>query len=454
MSEYKFPIGFLESLKHVDGWDEDAFIQAHLQTSSVSVRINPKKFIEQFSDYEKVPWCNQAFYLSERISFTHDPLWHAGTYYVQEASSMVLDFILRNMIDLNSNLKILDVCAAPGGKSTLIASLINDKSILISNEVVRSRMHTLEENIVKWGNANVMIINSDTSKFKHLQEYFDVIVADAPCSGSGLFRKDTNAMEEWSMQAVQMCSKRQQDILQDILPALKQGGLLIYSTCSFSKEENEDIIQMLLSQYSLEKVQLSFPDNWGIITNNYGARFYPDKLKGEGFFISVLRKGKRNNQEFKTIYQNKPSQFVHASSNEKDFFYKVSPLFKNGKILKRKAQFYFMEDVVWEAITALENDINIKHAGLELGEIKGEDFIPAHALALHPVFNKHFSNIEIDKSVAIQYLKKLDVSSCTSFTEKQKGWHILKYKNHALGWIKVLPTRINNYYPAEYRIKK
>ena len=181
----------------------------------------------------------------QRPSFTFDPLFHAGTYYVQEASSMFLEQALKQSVDLSQPLRVLDLCAAPGGKSTLLQSLLNKESLLVSNDVIKSRAAILEENIVKWGAANVVVTNNDPAHFARLENYFDAIVIDAPCSGSGLFRRDPEAINEWSENNVQLCSQRQQRIVADVWPALKQNGILIYSTCSYSAEEDEAILDWM-----------------------------------------------------------------------------------------------------------------------------------------------------------------------------------------------------------------
>src|ERR1044071_5586576 len=201
---------------------------------------------------DKIPWTEYGHYLSQRPSFTFDPLFHAGCYYVQEASSMFLEQALKQTIDLSKPLRVLDLCAAPGGKSTHILSLISKDSLLVSNEVIRSRAKILKDNIVKWGYSNVVVTNNDPKDFQRLENHFDVIVVDAPCSGSGLFRREPEAIEEWSINNVQLCCQRQQRILADIIPALKGGGILIYSTCSYSPQEDEQIVQWMRNEFPLD----------------------------------------------------------------------------------------------------------------------------------------------------------------------------------------------------------
>src|SRR6187549_714421 len=242
----QLPQALLNSLEAVNGFNEEAFIKVHESGEQVtSVRVNPFKQFEILNLKSQIPWTEYGYYLETRPSFTFDPIFHAGCYYVQEASSMFLEHALKQTVDLSQPLKVLDLCAAPGGKSTHLLSLISKESLLVGNEVIRSRANILADNIMKWGRSNVIVTNNDPRNFQRLENYFDVIVVDAPCSGSGLFRRDPEAIEEWSEQSVELCSQRQQRILADILPALKNGGVLIYSTCSYSKQEDELICDWL-----------------------------------------------------------------------------------------------------------------------------------------------------------------------------------------------------------------
>ena len=296
------PPELLQSLQNIKGFNEEAFKAVHQSGAQItSVRLNPKKIGNRQlaicnTQSERVPWNENGYYLKERPSFTLDPLFHAGAYYVQEASSMFLEEVLKQSVDVTQPLKVLDLCAAPGGKSTLIQSIISAESLLVSNEVIKTRVNILSENITKWGAANVIVTNNDPSDFKRLPDYFDVIVADAPCSCSGLFRKDPNAINEWSENNVALCAQRQQRILADILPSLKEDGVLIYSTCSYSQPEDEEIAEWLIADCHLSSINLHLNKEWNIIEtqsaekNAFGYRFYPDKVKGEGFFIAAFKK--------------------------------------------------------------------------------------------------------------------------------------------------------------------
>lgn len=332
----QIPVDLLHSLEGIKGFNKESFLKVHVSGEQItSVRINPNKWKKRQqvvhpspslnktqeestsashnTDHSpanlnlseaitrKVPWATHGYYLSKRPSFTLDPLFHAGTYYVQEASSMFLEQALRQTTDLSQPLRVLDLCAAPGGKSTLVQSLIAENSLLVSNEVIKSRASVLEENCTKWGAANIIVTNNDPIVFQRLENYFDVIIIDAPCSGSGLFRKDAQAISEWSENNVQLCSQRQQRILADSYPALKKDGILLYSTCSYSEEENEGILDWMLDSFAVSSLQLAMygegdNEEWGIIETvskkhaAFGYRFFPDKIAGEGFFIACFRK--------------------------------------------------------------------------------------------------------------------------------------------------------------------
>src|SRR5690349_10320834 len=287
MSSESIPAALIASLEEIEGFNKEAFLQVHESGNQItSIRVNPHKWTlsSELPTLNSVPWSEYGVYLSQRPSFTFDPLFHAGCYYVQEASSMFLEQALRQTLDLSGSLRVLDLCAAPGGKSTHIQSLLSKGSLLVSNETIRGRVPPLQDNIIKWGAENVVVSSNDASDFSSLENFFDAIVIDAPCSGSGLFRRDPEAIEEWSLQNVELCSGRQQRIIADVWPALKSNGILIYSTCSYSKKEDEDILDWISSTINAEYLTLSLKSEWNISDTGKGYRFWPDKVKGEGFF--------------------------------------------------------------------------------------------------------------------------------------------------------------------------
>lgn len=443
------PSELLESLSHLDRFERDKFIDAHREENKItSLRLNPFKPADLDCSLEKpVLWCDNAFYLSERPSFTYDPFFHAGCYYVQEAGSMFIEYLLKSSLDLVKPLKILDLCAAPGGKSTLINSLISSESLLISNEVIKSRAGILVDNLGKWGTNNSIVTNNEARHFGDLPDFFDSIVVDAPCSGSGLFRKQPEAIEEWSPEAVMTCSFRQKDILTDVLPALKPGGILIYSTCSYSEEENEAIVKWLVEAKDLEIVKIPVDETWNIVSGDFGYRFYPHLTKSEGFFCSVLRKkGDSNTASYKVHKKNEVSEILkHEKQAIIDF-----TGFSEGLFIKNGDNFHLVNPAVKEFINQTKKKFYLKKAGVCLGEIKGRDFVPNHELAWFPSIRTHVRKLDLSLENAIKFLKKENFS----VDENNQGLVLCTYKEQGLGWAKILPNRINNYLPTALRILK
>ena len=451
----QLPEKLLESLEGIEGFDKKAFEKIHESGEQVtSIRLNPSKLSIancQLPIDNGVPWSKHGYYLSQRPSFTFDPLFHAGCYYVQEASSMFLEQALKQTVDLSQPLKILDLAAAPGGKSTHIHSLISKDSLLISNEVIRSRSHILKDNIIKWGCDNVIVTNNDPKDFAKLENYFDVIVVDAPCSGSGLFRRDEEAIDEWSLNNVQLCSQRQRRILADVWPALKKNGILIYATCSYSKEEDEDILDWMGEGLSIVNCQLSIDPGWGIAevqsaAGAYGYRFWPNKVRGEGFFIAGLKKidgedetKKRAKRKIELLDKKEP-EVVKNWVKETDH-----------QFVKVQNRVYAIPQKLFDEANILLNNLYVIYFGSLVGELVREKLIPEHALAMSNLISDDIERIGLNKDQAIVYLQKKELKDLDL---KSKGWKLVSYKNYPLGWINVLSNRINNYYPKELRILK
>jgi len=443
----EIPTALLKSLNGLKGFDEVAFIDAHREENKItSIRLNPFKPTAVFPDFEladNVKWARDAFYLDPRPSFILDPLFHAGCYYVQEAGSMFLEFVLKQVVDFSAELKVLDLCAAPGGKSTLINSLLNEQSLLVSNELIKNRADVLTQNLSKWGSHNTVVTNSDAKKFAALNGFFDVVVVDAPCSGSGLFRKQPEAINEWNEDNVNLCCGRQRTILSDVLPSLKENGLLVYCTCSYSVEENEDIVKWLIDDMQMEYLDLAVPQDWGIVDTKAGYRFYPHLTKSEGFFCAALKK-RSPEQE---AYMPKIKVNDEASKTERVL---LEPFLKQhlSPIIKKNNQFHLMNEAALNFLMAYEKQFYFKKAGCVLGEIKGKDVVPNQELAWSDDRNININQIELNKEDAIKFLRKENFS----ITEKTKGFVLVIYKNYGLGWVKILPNRINNYLPNELRI--
>jgi 16S rRNA C967 or C1407 C5-methylase (RsmB/RsmF family)/NOL1/NOP2/fmu family ribosome biogenesis protein len=442
----KLPQQLLDSLQHTKGFNREAF--ENLQASGeqvTSIRKNPFKPSEIKTAYSKIGWTEYGFYLAERPSFTFDPLFHAGCYYVQEASSMFLGQALKQTADLSQPLRVLDLCAAPGGKSTHIQSLISKDSLLVSNEVIRSRANVLKDNMIKWGAENVVVTNNDPKDFSKLENYFDVIVVDAPCSGSGLFRRDPEAIEEWSENNVQLCSQRQQRILADIIPALKNNGMLIYSTCSYSKEEDEDIVNWMKEELPLSYVPLLLNDDWGIVDSGSGYRFWPDKVKGEGFFISCFRKNGEN-EELRVKTKKKPAGITKAETEIIGKWMNTG----NDQFIRHQQTVYVWPLALADDMAFLLEQLKLVYSGVLVGELVRDKLVPDHALAMSNRVAEAIKRVNLDYGQAIRFLQRRDLEIGAA----EKGWQLAAYEGYDLGWMNVLGNRINNYYPKELRILK
>ncbi len=453
--EKKIPEALLKSLQNLPGFDESAFVQTHESGKQVvSIRLNPAKLSIQQSDLntaEKVPWSSNGYYLDKRPSFTADPIFHAGAYYVQEASSMFLEEAIKQSCDLSQPLKVLDLCAAPGGKSTLIQSIISEESLLVSNEVIKARANILAENISKWGAANVIVTNNDPDHFKRLTSFFDLVVVDAPCSGSGLFRKDPDAIDEWSLANVDLCSQRQQRILATIEGSLKPGGVLIYSTCSYSSEEDEFVADWLMDQFDLDTVELKIEAERNIVETKsqtrqaYGYRFYPDKVKGEGFYIAVFKK-QGEPPPHKDSRPNKKPPLLNVREEAVVQDYIINPL--KYSFVKWQDEVLAIPKGMLYDFLYLQSILYLKKAGVTIGTIIRNELVPHHEWAISNLASAHLPQLELSHEQALDYLRRNDIKTEVNI----KGWALVKYREITLGLVKILPGRINNYYPREWRI--
>ena len=446
----ELPVQLLNSLRHVKGFDKKAFEQVHEFPEQItSIRVNrAKNYKLQTTNYKlsPVPWCSTGFYLGQRPSFTFDPLFHAGCYYVQEASSMFLEQALKQTVDLSLPIRMLDLSAAPGGKSTHIHSLITSDSLLVSNDVIRSRASILKDNIIKWGCTNVIVTNNDPQDFRRMENYFDVIVIDAPCSGSGLFRRDTAAIAEWSENNVQLCSQRQQRIIADVWPALKKEGILVYSTCSYSEAEDEAIGTWLTNHFDASYRALQVDKAWGIVETEFGYRFWPDKVKGEGFFIGCFQKisGEDASKPFR-----KKNRLLDADKREMGIISNWADM-ESANLVKHDNQFYRWPASLADDFHYIIDSLRVMYSGVLTGELIRDKFIPAHALAMSLCMKKTVPRIELNYEESIRYLQR----KIPDIPVKEKGWQVVTYNDYILGWVNVLTGRINNYYPKELRIIK
>ncbi len=441
----KLPVAFKENIVAQLGAESHEMLDAISSTASpVSIRINSKK-LKHLPKLEAVPWCKDAFYLPQRPLFTQDPLIHAGAYYVQEASSMLLDTVLRQILS-EEPVKMLDVCAAPGGKSTLIASVLPEGSILVANEVIKSRSNILLEILQKWSADNTIVTSNDPSQLGKLTAFFDCILVDAPCSGEGLFRKDPESCNQWSEEAVHLCMQRQKRILADVWQALSEGGYLIYSTCTYNSSENEEIMQWVCETLGAEEIKIKVHPEWGFTQGNpYGLHAFPHKVKGEGFYIALLQKTATNHP---SKYSNRFSKNLNQVPKEK--ISALKNILPNLLFSEYRNKIVAYTHDFKEVLSYLDQNLYIQEAGLSVGTFIHNELIPEHALALSNHLQVGtFPNILLSHKESLHYLRK-DVLHPQSNTN---GWHLVQFNGIGLGWMKQLQGRSNNAYPKNWRIQ-
>lgn len=433
--------------------DYERFIEAINETPKVSIRLNPNK-LEQchFQDSESIPWAKNAYFLPERPKFYADPLHHAGAYYVQESSSMFFG----NFIDGKKPMLALDLCASPGGKSTLILSKLNAESLLVSNELDIKRNKVLVENLNRWGNTNVVVSNAASHQLLPLKNQFDLVVVDAPCSGEGMFRKDKVALEQWSPNFVTSCANVQSDIVRDAFELTKPGGLLIYSTCTFEPEENELQIKQLVEQFDLEPVAAPIDESWGVIEKQIETSkdcfpcyyFYLHLAKGEGQFVCALRKSIDSNVA-ENVRITKPLQKVNkthrAVINE---FFKIDDTLELTEINNVVHAYPKAYQLIIEQIRSL---VPLWKLGTRVGEVSNKNFKPNHELAMSQMVQNFENNFEVDFKEAIDYLKRMPLKVKPEY---KKGWGLVKFEGVSLGWAKNVGNRLNNSFPKELILRK
>lgn len=415
----------------------------------VSIRLNPFKCTERTEIAGKagrVPWCRLGAYLQSRPNFTFDPLLHAGMYYVQEASSMFLCHAMQQLV--TTPVTMLDLCAAPGGKSTAALSVLPAGSLLFSNEPMRARANILAENMAKFGHEHVVVTNSFPRDFGRSKLQFDVVLADVPCSGEGMFRKDENAISEWSPQHVDECSRLQRTIIADVWSSLKPGGLLFYSTCTFNARENEDNVAWIVEEFGAKLVDVKVEEAWNITgaLAHQGPvyRFIPGLTQGEGLFMAVLRK------------PGKPADDApQHPAKQKDAARKLAT---NWILNPEDYTLYEKQDTLtaiprrWAAAyNEACRSLKIMQAGITLGSRKGKTLIPDQRLALSTRLNRNaFATADVGYSEAIGYLRKETVTLPAGMST---GFTLLTYKHQPIGFVKNIGNRANNLYPAEWKIK-
>jgi 16S rRNA C967 or C1407 C5-methylase (RsmB/RsmF family)/NOL1/NOP2/fmu family ribosome biogenesis protein len=448
--QLELPKGFRQTCEHLVG-DWNSFENALNEAPAVSVRFNTRKNgTHNLPTESAVPWCENAVYLKSRPSFHSDPLFHAGNYYVQEASSMLLRAVLEQLPSEKSALKVLDLCAAPGGKSTVILDWLDGHGFLVANEVVSKRARVLEENLDKWGYCNRMVCHSDPKQFGKLSPIFDVILIDAPCSGEGMFRKDPGALEMWNPEMVSHCHLRQCRILEEASKCLKPGGYLIYSTCTYNETENEGSLEHLIKTGDFEPVSLDFPSEWNLISSanqrTGGIRCFPHKVQGEGFFISVLRRvglvaEKKSSESKKKKKHNKPTE-VQLPGN---WVTGVESL----AVLVHREEAFLVPKGLSEWIKELGRKVHVLSAGQKAGKIIRNELIPDHALAMSINLNSDsIQKIEMDNEEISDYLEKKP----QRILNKPNGLYAIIHRKTVVGWAKLINGQLKNRFPAPIKV--
>ncbi len=442
------PVGFLQRIQNQFPSNSIEFLEAIHAASTLSVRLNLAKTGNRRTDLTPVPWCPTGYYLDDRPYFTNDPWFQAGAYYVQEPSSMFLWHILSTLFGGRKPETVLDLCAAPGGKSTLLASFFPPETFLVANEVVQSRAGILAENVNKWGADNVVVTNSDPRVFSRLPNFFDLILVDAPCSGEGLFRKETASMAQWSLDNANLCSQRQRRILMDAWDTLKPGGILIYSTCTFNPAENEENMVWLSSQHNVESLEISVEPGWGIDVVHYkgivGYRFLYHRVRGEGFFVSVVQKKSESD------WQTKLGKTTVGMPLPKSLGGRVKDMVTAGNQ-------YLLKDSIINVtydlryLSSVLGNINIVRPGCKMATVIRDEVKPSHFLALSSNLNSDFfQKSELENFQVNQFLRRENFV----LNQPSKGLYLATWKGLPVGFVNYLGNRSNTSLPQEYRILK
>ena len=458
------PIEFEKKMKAFLGDEWDDFLYSYdnnrfqalrfntLKVQSPEERMRILKTLKISSD-KKVSWANEAYYFDENVRPGKHPYHEMGLYYIQEPSAMSAAALLAP----KPGMRVLDLCAAPGGKSTQLATYLGDSGLLVSNEINTQRSRILSQNIERMGLKNAIVTNEDSFVLaSHFPGFFNAIQVDAPCSGEGMFRKLPEAIEQWSMENVAICAARQKDILDNAAVMLKPGGMIVYSTCIFSKEENEDVIEYFLERH---------PD----FTLEEMERFWPHKVDGEGHFVAKLvrrgcvdtdlkadRKTKKNKNSKNRKNETKPaltkenmkllSEFLDETISED-----MAAWIKNSRLVMFGEQLYRLPDMEVDI-----KGLKVQRAGLHIGEFKKQRFEPSHSLALALKLSeaKNVVKLTWDDPQTTGFFNGQSVMLSDEQTaECKKGWALVCVDGYPAGWGKVNGAQVKNHYPKGLRNK-
>ncbi|MCB9197335.1 MAG: rRNA cytosine-C5-methyltransferase [Flavobacteriales bacterium] len=420
--------------------DSEELLDTLNTVSPTSIRINSSKI--KSLDLTPVNWNDKGYYLEQRPVFTEDPLFHAGSYYVQEASSMLIGAV-QQIVDCSELIQILDLCAAPGGKSTLLLDLFPN-ALLVANEIISKRAKILAENITKWGTERAIITNATPEQISRSGTLYDIILVDAPCSGEGMFRKDLNAREVWSKENVNLCTLRQQDIITTIEQNLKRNGILIYSTCTFNLEENEKNVSYFINELGLEEVKVDVPEE--IEPSEFGYRMWPHKIKGEGFYVAFLKKTTDSTFNKRKIKSNR--SLIPSSQDEFNLLKKTFTNIHKKDLLKYEEDHYWFDQAYHSTLMSLQDGLRIVQFGQKLGKIVHNKLIPDETVHFHAGLKNTFESIEVTQEEAVKFLKKEEIN----VGKTGQGYFFITFRSVPIGMVKLIGNRANNYFPKEWRI--
>lgn len=435
---------FAEQIGNLLGAEQAADLLRALEHSepSVSVRVNERRGAQVPAGADRVPWCPQGFYCIDRPAFTFDVDHHAGMYYVQDASSMFIAHVIRNLVD--APVRYLDLCAAPGGKTTAAVQALPEGSLVVANEYVAGRARVLADNVMRWGSDNVVVTNAAPAALGRLTHHFDVVAADVPCSGEGMMRKDDEAVAQWSPALVEQCAARQRSILDDVWPALRPGGLMIYSTCTFNLAENEQMVNYLIEYFGAEPVAVPIQDEWHIapaIDSPFPAyRFMPHLTRGEGLFMAVLRKPDEPAARPAKARRDNP---VAMPAELRQWLMNAQDM-----MVTRRGDELHAIGKQWAPDLALLGNLNVLSAGVPLAVAKGKGWMPHQALAWNVAAQRGAWPVaEVDYPTALAYLRGEAV-----VIDAPRGYVLLTHRGRHMGFVNNLGNRANNLYPKPLRI--
>ena len=436
------------------------YMAATDEQPTTSIRRNPLKWPAQTAiavdGAGQVPWCAEGCYLARRPNFTFDPLLHAGAYYVQEASSMFLAEVIRQHVA--GPVLMLDLCAAPGGKSTLARAALPEGSLLVSNEPMRQRSEVLAENMQKWGHPDVVVTNNYPADYRSAGLVFDVILADVPCSGEGMFRKEPEALAQWSPALVRQCRDLQRQIVADAWECLRPGGLLIYSTCTLNSLENEENIRHFEQDLGAEVLPVRVEDDWHITGSLLSGwdrpvcRFIPGTTRGEGLFMAVMRKPDGAPAGLKPAKRKRNGSSAFSRPRNGVPNLAGMPIESDNHFVAEMGTQLIAVSNRWEEVCRqIAATLRVLLMGVTIAEQKGRDWVPAESLALSSILNKSLYHcVELSHQQAISYLRR---ESFALPGDTPRGFVLVCYQGQPLGFMKNIGNRANNLFPQEWRIR-